>query len=254
MPRERNRDIDGLSLPDSLSPDQPKGDQIRGIILSLTRRLGPGAILPSERMLAERYDVARMTVRGALRALEAEGAVIIRPGVGTFAAAARRSRAVGSWFSRDMRARGMKPETRTIEQAVVTLPASLAHRLDAPPGSRAITLVRLCLADGMPMAIERATLSLERFPGLEDSPLGGELLDDVLHHRWGVVPRSVKASVRATLPTTGEATLLEVSQSQACLVVSAIQRDTTGAPIEARRAIYRGDRYDVELSYQIPLP
>lgn len=251
--RERNRDLDGLSLPAVLDPVRPKGDQIRDIVIGLSQRLGPGAILPSERLLAERYGVARMTVRGALRSLEADGIIVIRPGVGTFAATSRRSRAVGSWFSRDMRARGLKPEARTIEQSVVALPTWLAHRLEVPAGSPAVTLVRVCTADGAPMALERTTLSLERFPGLDALPLSDVLLDDLIRERWNVSPRSVKASVKATMPTPSEAKLLEIPERQACLVVSAIQRDTGGVPIEARRAIYRGDRYDIDLSYQITL-
>lgn len=47
-------------------------------------RLSPGQKLPSERELAERFQVSRASLREAIRALEMEGLVVIRPGAGTF--------------------------------------------------------------------------------------------------------------------------------------------------------------------------
>jgi GntR family transcriptional regulator, transcriptional repressor for pyruvate dehydrogenase complex len=52
--------------------------QIRTAILS--RRLQPGDRLPNERELAERFGVSRVTVRDALRTLEAGGLLEIRVG------------------------------------------------------------------------------------------------------------------------------------------------------------------------------
>ena len=53
-------------------------DQIRSVIVS--GRLKPGERLPSERELAAQFGVSRVTVRDALRALEATGLVEIRVG------------------------------------------------------------------------------------------------------------------------------------------------------------------------------
>jgi DNA-binding FadR family transcriptional regulator len=53
-------------------------DQIRNAILE--RKLTPGDKLPNERELATRFGVSRVTVRDALRALEAAGFVEIRVG------------------------------------------------------------------------------------------------------------------------------------------------------------------------------
>jgi DNA-binding FadR family transcriptional regulator len=44
----------------------------------------PGSRLPSERELAEKYQVSRVTIREASIALEAKGAIDIRPGSGAF--------------------------------------------------------------------------------------------------------------------------------------------------------------------------
>ncbi|MBI2871944.1 MAG: FadR family transcriptional regulator [Chloroflexi bacterium] len=47
-------------------------------------RLRPGQKLPSERELAQRFQVSRASLREAIRALELEGLVVTRPGAGSF--------------------------------------------------------------------------------------------------------------------------------------------------------------------------
>lgn len=47
---------------------------------------GPGAKLPSERELAERFGVSRITVREAAVALQAAGRIVIKPGSGVYVA------------------------------------------------------------------------------------------------------------------------------------------------------------------------
>ncbi len=57
-------------------------DHLRQRILS--QEWAPGAKLPSEFELASKYKVARVTIRTALRSLEAQGLVDIRHGSGTY--------------------------------------------------------------------------------------------------------------------------------------------------------------------------
>ena len=56
--------------------------QMRDLIRD--RLLRPGQRLPAERELVERFQVSRASLREAIRALELEGLVVIRPGLGTF--------------------------------------------------------------------------------------------------------------------------------------------------------------------------
>lgn len=48
------------------------------------RRFAPGSRLPSYRHLAERYGVARNTAQAAVRILQAEGLVVVKPGSGAY--------------------------------------------------------------------------------------------------------------------------------------------------------------------------
>jgi DNA-binding GntR family transcriptional regulator len=72
----------------ALTHDDPRpaytqiADDLRSAIEA--GRIAPGDQLPSTTDLAERYNVARMTVRSALRVLRDEGLVVARQGKGVF--------------------------------------------------------------------------------------------------------------------------------------------------------------------------
>ena len=73
---------------DDLEPDdhRPTSQQIAGVLRAviLTKRIGPGERLPSQLDLAERYGVARETVKTALRILRDERLIVTRQGTGAF--------------------------------------------------------------------------------------------------------------------------------------------------------------------------
>src|SRR4051812_42507584 len=122
------------TLPPALAGSRPKGEQLRGVLEQLIASLGAGALLPSERMLAERYDLARMTVRKELDRLVAEGAAYRVHGRGTFVAEQRivYAKPLAS-FSEEIRARGMQPGAAVLDQSLVPADDALAAALEQPP-------------------------------------------------------------------------------------------------------------------------
>src|SRR5207249_306550 len=84
------------------------------------READAGGGLQAERALAERYGVARMTVRSMLDRLTSEGLTYRVHGRGTFAAEPRVAQAMAlSSFSEDMLARGLRPGSTILRQEVV---------------------------------------------------------------------------------------------------------------------------------------
>ncbi len=77
-----------MLIPLSLTPDhhlqQQIFEQLRALIVS--NRLLPGSRMPSSRMMAEQFDISRMTVLLTYERLIAEGYVETRPAAGTFVA------------------------------------------------------------------------------------------------------------------------------------------------------------------------
>lgn len=72
----------GLDPEDPRPASQQIANHLRAAIL--TRKLEPGSRLPSQHELAQRYNVARETIKAALRILTAERLIITRQGSGAF--------------------------------------------------------------------------------------------------------------------------------------------------------------------------
>jgi DNA-binding FadR family transcriptional regulator len=75
-----NEDIGSeLRSPLARTASEQVAEQIRSLIAS--GQVKPGDMLPSERLLLHAYDVARPTMRGALRILESDGLISVERGV-----------------------------------------------------------------------------------------------------------------------------------------------------------------------------
>ena len=82
----------------------PTQELVRGRLREFIADLQAGDQLPSERVLCAEWGVARMTLRGAVEALVAEGLLVRRHGSGTYVAFRPVLRLLGlTSFSHDMR-------------------------------------------------------------------------------------------------------------------------------------------------------
>jgi GntR family transcriptional regulator len=240
---------DGQALPRRLSKTLPKGEQLREIMSDLIASREPGASLPSERELAERYGIARMTVRTEIDRLVADGRVYRIHGRGTFVAAPRVTQAMTlSSFSEDMRERGHMPGSQVLACHVVVATTAIAGRLEVADGSRVIRIHRVRTADGEPMAVEEAFLPADRFAGLDQADLEHGSLFDLLDDQFGVRLATAEQRVVATSFDDTQAHLLDVEPGDPGLLFDTTGRDGVGAPIYTARTWYRGDRYEIRLS------
>jgi GntR family transcriptional regulator len=240
----RRAELDGL--PRRLPPG-PKGQALREILEALVGSLAPGSPLPSERVLAERYGLARMTVRTEVDRLVAEGAIYRLHGRGMFVAEPRVAQAVlFSSFTEDMRARGMKPGSIVLSQELIEATAFLATTLEIAPRAPVALIERVRTADGTPMALERAHLPADRFPGVEEVDFVNASLFEVLG-RYGVSLRDAEQRVVAVAIRAAEAELLDVNEGDPGLLFHTVARDAGGTPAYYATSLYRGDRYEIEL-------
>ncbi len=113
-----------------------------------------GGKLPSEPELALQLGVSRGTVRQAITLLEREGIVIRRQGAGTFAnphVLRVQSRAeTASEIGDLIRRAGFAAAIQLLRVETITLDEHTAARLDVEPGSPALQVDKLFLADGVP--------------------------------------------------------------------------------------------------------
>jgi GntR family transcriptional regulator len=227
---------------------QPKHREVRERVLTeVAAQLGHNEMLPTERQLAERFGVSRMTVRQALNGLREEGVLHSVRGVGTFLAAPRVSKPPAlTSFSEDLISRGYTPSTRLLAAEEVSLSRDIAVELGVAPGARGYRIERLRLADGNPMCHEEVFLAAARFPGLLAQDLEQSLYG-VLNDRYAVVLRRAQQQIKAINLGADIAGLLEVEEGAAALLVKRITLDEDGRIVERGQSICRGDLYDFSL-------
>ncbi len=116
--------------------------------------LKPGERLDNELDLTERLGVSRPTVRQAVQRLVEQGLVVRRRGLGTVVVAPRilRSVALTSLYD-DLSASHRHPATTVLAAREIQADDELASVLTLPAGAAVLSVERLRLADGTPLAI-----------------------------------------------------------------------------------------------------
>jgi GntR family transcriptional regulator len=216
---------------------------------NILARLEPGQPLDSERRLAEQLGMSRVTIRRALDHLEQEGLVTRVHGSGTYKTDPL---VIGKVlqplsYPDDMRQRGLVPSFRVLQLDTPEAGDSVAAALSIDTSDKVLSVWRLLLADGEPMALERSYLPLEPFPGIEHEDFTISIYD-ILRTKYGREIWVTKQKIRAKTLQPEEAGLLGTHAGAAALVAYATTSDHYGTPMEHIRATFRADRYDIDLT------
>jgi GntR family transcriptional regulator len=190
-----------------------------------------------------------MTLRRAISELADEGFLYAVRGQGTFVAEPRITKGAElTTFSEDMRARGLVPSARVITAVVREAPEVIAPALELEPGAEVFELYRLRLADRIPMCLEMSYLPARFFPGLMDHDLSASL-HEILRTRYRT--RAVRSDhrMKAVALTKTQADLLSTRRGGPAFEVRRITADNRGRLIEHATSLYRGDRYDFNVTF-----
>jgi GntR family transcriptional regulator len=214
-------------------------------------RLAPGNSLPAERDIAAMTGLSRVTVRKAVAALVASGQLVQRRGSGTFVAAQveRLEQALSllTSFTEDMARRGKTVESVWLSRAVHSPSPEEVMALGLGAGDRVARLERVRRSDGVPLAIERASLSTQVLP----QPEAVETSLYALLQTFGMRP--VRAVQRISAANLGpkDAELLGVPPGAAGLRIERIGYLASGRVVEFTRSLYRGDAYDFAVELKL---
>ncbi|MEV0726494.1 GntR family transcriptional regulator [Micromonospora purpureochromogenes] len=217
-------------------------------------RARPGDAVPAESALAEEFGVARMTVRAALNALEADGLIERIQGRGTFVRQRPQPRAAGTLmsFQEQVRAWGRTPASLLVEgevRAASAAEVAALHLTAAAP--RVVSIVRVRLADDVPLAVEYAC-----FPPHLSDLLDLDLETGSLHralHQMGSHP-TLGSSTLTAQRAGADGERLHVPADEPLLVETRLIVDQHSAPLEFTVSRYVGARYDLQVTFDVQPP
>lgn len=232
-----------------------KHERVRAQLEERMASMAPGEPLPAERVLARELGVARMTLRRAVDALVADARLLRRQGSGTFVAPSKvAQRLSATSFSQDMRARGLRPGSRTLSAVQSPAGVVVASLLRIPPTSPVLHVRRLRLADDVPMALEDLHVPCELVPGLTGEDLEGRSFYELLHERYGHHVVAGTQTAEPTLTTPEDAAVLGVAPGAPSFLFERTSRLADGRVAEFVRSVYRGDRYRIVVDIYPPSP
>lgn len=219
-----------------------KHRRVRDYLRALaTHELAEGESIPSERELAERFSVSRMTIRQAVDALVIDGLLERKQGKGTFVTSPKIDlQARLTSFEEEMTLRGLVPSS--VLMSAATLPARIrvADALNLASGDDVYCLHRVRLADAVPIAVEKTWLPAGILPRLLEPQPPRNIYDELSQR--GLKPEWGEDTVEATEATCEEADLLGIDVGKAVLKIE--RRSFTGnVAVEYTQSVYRGDRH-----------
>jgi GntR family transcriptional regulator len=218
-----------------------KHQVVRRRLDALLDELAPGDTFPAERDLAERYEIARETLRQALRELLVAGR-IERRGRTTVVAKPKVTLplAMGS-YTEAARANGLETSRILVGWTEMCADDAMATELAIERGAPILQLERVFTTDGYRVGLETTKLPADRYPGLRQDFDYRTSLYAELRRRGIVFDRTVD-TIETTLPDAREAALLAVDTRTPMYLLNRVSYDPSGTPIEQRRSLYRGDR------------
>lgn len=225
--------------------------EIERELRALIARGHPHDLLPSEAELCRRFGVSRMTARAAIQPLIHEGLVYRVRGRGTFIAAHPLDRQLVHLrsFSEDARVRGLAPRSRLLEGAVRRGSEEENDALSQEASADVVSILRIRLADEIPMAMDKAILRADCAQVLNDDLENGSLYRSLL--AIDVVPTNGSSVVSARIVDAFDAQQLDLRRGSALLVERRLIYDQHGTPLEYTESRYVPDRFVLRLNFDV---
>ena len=232
----------------------PRYLQLRRLIEDAIRNglIKPGDALPSEREIASRIDLSRVTVRKAVQDLVRDGVLFQRHGSGTFVAPkvgrVEQSLSILTSFTEDMASRGISVRSVWLDRGIYVPSPEEFVALGLSANERVVRIARLRIGNDEPLALERASLSAKTLP--DPNAVGNSLYEAL--EKTGMRPVRAVQRISAALLGEKDAELLGVTAGSAGLNIERTSYLASGKVVEFTRSVYRADAYDFVAELRLP--
>lgn len=225
--------------------------------------LAPGARLPSEADLMQRFDVAQGTIRNALGVLGGEGLVLAEHGRGVFVRErprlrrlahdrfARRHREAGrAAYLAEAETEDVKPRVDVYFVGPDTADGNVGERLQVRKGAKVLVRRRRYLSDDHPTELATSYIPWEianGTPMVDENPGPGGVyarIEDAGHRL-----DHFDEEITARMPTPEEAKALRLATGTPVLHLVRTAYDTKEQPVEVCDTVMSADMY--QLSYRL---
>lgn len=215
------------------------------LIEKIKNKMEVGDLLPSERKLAETYEVSRTTVRLALNYLEKRGYIAIKHGKGS--SVLDRQQALINLsnmysFTEQMRSIGKKPQT-TLLSLTVTDNSKYFKNVFSKDENKLIKLVRLRSADGIPMIYEESFIPYSKFKGISEDDLNQRPLYDIFLDDYGEVIKLAQEEFSAEIASKSAAEQLHLDEQSPVLNIFRTTYNANDEVVEYTESKARPDKF-----------
>lgn len=218
-------------------------------------------LIPSERILCEKYHISRITVRQALSEMINEGMLYRKQGKGTYVVCRKihqgLTRIVN--FSRTVMDLGMKPSTKILNNEILPVDFQMAKILDIPITSQILKLCLLGMGDGEPLVFYESSFPLFIGKKIAKEAFKREKKGasfstyDLYGESPRIFPGMVNQTFEATVADGNLAPLMRVEKGAAIFMITSVFLNSDRRPLEFRKAMYRGDRYKFYITRELSL-
>jgi GntR family transcriptional regulator len=207
----------------------------------------PGDKIPSEREMAAQYSINRMAVKNAINKLQEEGYLKSIHGKGTFVVKTmKRNLETLTGLSASIKGKGFTPSSKIITQGIVEGFSEMNERLKLGKGDKLYRLLRLRLANHIPIALEDAYIPFELFPDIEEHNFEIVSLFEYMEHK-GITLTDSPQYLTIEKLNEREAKYLEVPAGTSVFAFIYIHKDINGRVVEYTKSYTLGDNTHFEV-------
>jgi GntR family transcriptional regulator len=187
---------------------EPLYIRVKKIILEALHsgKLGKDHRLPSEKILAEKFDVSRATIRSALQSLEDDGVIKKQQGLGTFLTPQNHKLKMRidkvRGFYQLIEDSGRTPSIREEGMSRKIISQRIADHLKVPRNTQVLILKRTFMGDGEPAIHVREYIPVTF---LTRDPRLGEIPESIFEFADNFCPERIEYSVSEIIPAISDA-------------------------------------------------
>ena len=213
-------------------------------------RLSPGDSIPSERKLADEFDVSRPTIRQALKELVNEGMLHREKGKGTYVAEPKINYGFIQkliTFYDDLVKKGYEPRTEILKKEIRKPRKGIANKLEISPDEEVIFLQRLRSIENDPLVTVMNFVPRYLCPDLIEVDLEDKSLYNVMAEKYDVKFHRADITLEPGIAEKYDKELLEVEEGSPIHLMKNVTYTKDGTPMDYFESRFRGDRGKVRV-------